>query len=148
MNQREKLIELLKENIEVRVDLEGEPGIEVNYEECADILLKNGVTTRCWFPDDKPPENEKVVVIAAEAFPIVGMPYRYTTLGFYTDGKTLVTDSDYEWNTVNVDFEYSKEYGGCIVPEGWWECLDRYGFEEIHDRVIGWMPQPEPPEEG
>lgn len=98
--------------------------------------------------EERLPKNEEPVLIATK-WSLMGMRGMAISCGFRTNGKTFTGDSDYNWDSGNVDLLYDEEEDEYIVPECWWESV-RYSdeFAAVYEPVLYWMPLPEPPKEG
>lgn len=98
--------------------------------------------------EERLPKNEEPVLIATK-WSLMGMRGMAVSCGFHTNGKTFTGDSDYNWESGNVDLLYDEEEDEYIVPECWWESV-RYSdeFAAVDEPVLYWMPLPELPKEG
>ena len=97
-----------------------------------------------WIPvSERLPECEqKVLVLALHR----NSNYVITT-GMYEDGSLPECDSMWNWEEVNYE-KWDDENDCGIIPEGWYEYHE-YNPDgvlnyEIGDKVIAWMPLPEP----
>lgn len=67
-----------------------------------------------------------------------------TSMGFYSKKQTL--DADFWEETDGAD--YCEETGQYFCPEGWHEEMhESEYFYYVSDKVIAWMPRPNPPTE-
>lgn len=92
------------------------------------------VGTRGWIPvNERLPENDTNVLLWCES---------YCCVGYYIERFTVEAPYDYEGSD-----EYNEEDDTYYVEEGWYERIYNWGdFSSvwIADRVIAWMPLPEP----
>lgn len=68
------------------------------------------------------------------------------TTAIYEDGT--VEEGNSTWFWIDIDFNYDEETDTNYIPRGWWEYKHFNRDEEynngVDDRVIAWMPLPEP----
>lgn len=97
-----------------------------------------------WIPcEKKMPKAEEKVWIQTQS--------GEACFAMYEDGTILENDSKWSW----FDIEYSSwdEDEDCgIIPEGWWEFTVFHPDCEfdcpVDEKVVAWMPLPEPYKEG
>ena len=117
-------------------------------------LRDNGVFVSRWISvEERLPEAEKEVQICAVGKLVNGKSHTIITHAMYEDGNIRENDSIWGWHNLDFDADWDEKEDCCIIPEGWWE-YNHYlnpDYEEynhlIDDKVIAWMPLPEPPEE-
>lgn len=73
------------------------------------------------------------------------------TPAFYEDGSMLEVDSKWHWE--DIDYAGWDEEEDCgIIPEGWWENRhfnpDEVYNNPVDQKVVAWMPLPEPYKKG
>lgn len=92
-----------------------------------------------WIPcSERMPKPEVEVLAMTDMLTI--------TSAMYEDGTVLESESIWGWN--DCEFDYSEEDGDYKVSEGWWEYRhfnpDNVYNNAIDEKVIAWMPLPEP----
>lgn len=100
---------------------------------------------------DRIPDNEVdvMVCVTRKHYSDPSKYIRFVAKAFHTDGRTNTEDSQYIWDTENIDMDYDEESDAYVIPEGWWESVEySEEFSAIDDFVTHWMPLPEAPEEG
>ena len=102
-----------------------------------------------WIPcSERLPENETEVEISCiRSYIGAGDEKKvshFTTRAFYTDGTMTTEDSNFLWK-VGDNWEYDEEKDAYIIPECWWVYVAfSEDFGVVDDKVIAWMPLPEP----
>lgn len=92
-----------------------------------------------WIPcSERMPKPEVEVLVMTDMLTI--------TSAMYEDGTVLESESIWGW--CDCEFDYSEEDGDYKVSEGWWEYRhfnpDDVYNNAIDEKVIAWMPLPEP----
>ena len=100
-----------------------------------------------WIPvEERLPEVETEVLIHARRKYTGGYFKDIITTAMYEDGTVREDDSCWRWE--DVDGEWDEERDCLIIPEGWWENKHYNPDGELNyavdDKVIEWMPLPEP----
>lgn len=84
------------------------------------------------------PECEQEVFITTERGTV--------TTAMYEDGN--MTEYDSLWSWTDIDYIYDEDADINYIPEGWWEYRhfnpDDYYNNLVDEKVIAWMPMPEP----
>lgn len=98
---------------------------------------------------DRMPECEQEVLICTEKKLVGRDAYidSIVTPAIYEDGTMLDNDSMWRWE--DIDYAGWDDEEDCgIIPEGWWENRhfnpDEVYNNEVDQKVIAWMPLPEP----
>lgn len=104
-----------------------------------------------WIPvSERLPEVEKEVLVFAIRKYKSGEIKQIVTTAIYEDGTMLENDS--VWNWEDIEGEWNEEEYCYVIPEGWWENkhYNPAGVLNyaVDDRVLAWMPLPEPYKEG
>lgn len=99
-----------------------------------------------WIPCSSAlPKTEEIVLVTCEHLDIYGKPHRYVCKAFHVDRYTM--RSDVGWWDEGCD-EYREEDDQYYVLEGWYEYIHNWGdYSSVSitdDKVIAWMPLPEP----
>ena len=100
-----------------------------------------------WIPcEERMPKPEEEVLIMANRKYTGGKIIPIITTAIYEDGTILENDSIWYWE--DIDGEYDEEEDCYIIPEGWFEYR-HYNPDEVYnnavdDKVIAWMPLPDP----
>lgn len=94
---------------------------------------------------DRLPSPEEEVIVLCVAL----CGYKQITTALYEDGTVNADESD--WNWTDVNFDYDEKSGIYYIPKGWWE-YKHYNPDDVYnnavdDKVLYWMPLPEPPKE-
>ena len=100
-----------------------------------------------WIPcSERLPEVEVKVLILAKRKYTDGTFKDIITTAMYEDGTILENDSKWRWE--DIEGEWDEENDCYIIPEGWWEDKAYNADGELNhavdDKVIAWMPLPEP----
>ena len=95
---------------------------------------------------DRMPIPEEEVLIMTNRKYTGGKILTIITTAIYEDGTILENDSIWRWS--DIDGEYDEEEDCYIIPEGWWEYR-HYNPDDVYnnlidDKVIAWMPLPDP----
>lgn len=91
---------------------------------------------------EKLPDPEVDVLLTVEVRRIGMRPYRKVVKAFYENGSVTDIESCYTWDLYDLMDE--DEDGNCMIPEGWFECVDYSDeFCGIDDFAIAWMKLPE-----
>ena len=100
-----------------------------------------------WIPvaEQMPPVETEVLITARRRY-TSGTYREIVTTAMYEDGTVLENDSC--WNWIEIDGKWDEENECYIIPEGWWENR-HYNPDDVYDnlvddKVIAWMPLPEP----
>lgn len=100
-----------------------------------------------WIPvaEQMPPVETEVLITARRRY-TNGTYMEIVTTAMYEDGTVLENDSC--WNWIEIDGKWDEENECYIIPEGWWENR-HYNPDDVYDnlvddKVIAWMPLPEP----
>lgn len=123
---------------------------------CCDCVLKHAIEIvnevaseygGGWIPvEERLPEVETEVLIHARRKYTGGYFKDIITTAMYEDGTVREDDSCWRWE--DVDGEWDEERDCLIIPEGWWENKHYNPDGELNyavdDKVIEWMPLPEP----
>lgn len=92
------------------------------------------------------PEVEKEVLICAVSKRSDGKEYKTITTALYEDGTVSEVNSCWVW--MDIDGEWDEENDCRIIPKGWWEYRhfnpDEVYNNVIDEKVVAWMPLPEP----
>lgn len=113
-----------------------------------------------WIPcSERMPECEQEVLICTMERVYVskkktGMEWYkepVITPAIYEDGSMLEVNSKWHWE--DIDYAGWDEEEDCgIIPEGWWENRhfnpDEVYNNPVDQKVVAWMPLPEPYKEG
>lgn len=100
-----------------------------------------------WIPvAEQMPPVETEVLITARRRCTFGTYMEIVTTAMYEDGTVLENDSCLNW--IEIDGKWDEENECYIIPEGWWENR-HYNPDDVYDnlvddKVIAWMPLPEP----
>ena len=90
---------------------------------------------------EKLPDPEVDVLLTVEVRRVGMKPYRKVVKAFHEDGNINDIESIYTWDLFDL---VEDEKGNCMIPEGWFECVDYSGeFYGVDDLPIAWMKLPE-----
>ena len=114
-------------------------------------LLNEGYRKQEWISvEERLPDPEvEVLIFAVRKYVCKGERWEcpIITTAMYENGKVTTDESDWSW--YDLDFVYDEENDCYYIPEGWWEYR-HYNPDDVYnsavdDKVLYWMPLPEPP---
>lgn len=114
--------------------------------ECIKNMAKPQNGARWISVTERLPNPETEVLITARRKYTGGIFVDIVTPAIYEDSTILENDSIWTWE--EIDGKYDEENDCYIIPEGWWEYRhynpDGVYDNIVDDKVIAWMPLPEP----